>query len=263
MQTKHLAQLQFVTNAVISPNGKFVAYTLSVPHELLEKEDGAAWEELHVVDRAANSRAFITGKERISGINWSADSGHITYVAKRDGDEHKALYRIPVDGGESRQVHAHPGNISGSRTSPDNTKILFIAQPEKTRKKKRREKQGFDHSVYEEDWVLQQLWLLPAGQEEEEAKALDVPGSVHRVRWHPDGRRIAVTAAPSPSIDDGFIDQRLLIFDTHTNQVTREIPRKGKLRSFEFSPDGRHLALIAGSNINDPRAGRLMVSTLR
>jgi dipeptidyl aminopeptidase/acylaminoacyl peptidase len=261
MTAKHVAELRSVQRAVISPDGKLIAYTLSVPQEILAEEAGAAWKELHVVDREGNSRPFITGKERIANIDWSADGRAITYLAKRKDDEHAALYSIPVDGGESRQLYAHPTGISGAQASPDGSQILFLASPEKSEEEKNLKKQGFDQVVYEEDWKNQQLWLLqPDG--EEEARALDVPGSVIRVRWHPDGRHIAVATTPSPSVDDSFIGQRLLIFDTSENKVTREIDRRGKLGSFEFSPDGKYLAMIAGVDINDPREGRLMVIAL-
>jgi dipeptidyl aminopeptidase/acylaminoacyl peptidase len=261
LSAKHVAELRSAKRAVIAPDGKHIAYTLSVPHDLLAEKNGAAWRELHVVDREGNSRPFITGKERISNIAWSRDGRAITYVARRKDDEHAALYSIPVDGGESHQLYTHPADISGPQASPDGSQFVFLAPAEKTGEKKALEKKGFDQVVYEEDWNNQRLWLLQPGSGEE-ARALDVPGSVRRVRWHPDGRRVVVATTPTPSVDEGFIGQRLLIFDIREDNVVREIDRRGKLGDFEFSPDGKHLAMIAGVDIDDPRKGRLMVVAL-
>lgn len=261
LTAKHVAELKSVNRAVISPDGKFIAYILNVPYELLADENGAAWEELHVVDREGNSRPFVTGKERVADIEWTMDGRSILYVAKRGDDEHAALYSIPVDGGESRQLYVHATDISGPQASPDGSNIAFLAAPEKPEEKETLEKQGFDQVVFEEDWKNQRLWLL-AADSGEEARALDVPGSVRQIRWHPDGRHIAVATTPTPSVDEGYIGQRLLIFDARENKVTREVQRRGKLGRFAFSPDGSHLAMIAGVDINDPREGRLMVISL-
>ena len=95
----HVATLRCVSSALISPNGKQVAYTLVVPRRPLEEEDGAAWSELHVVDAKGHSRPFVTGAVKVRHIRWTPDSRAIAFIAQRDDDKHYALYTIPVDGG--------------------------------------------------------------------------------------------------------------------------------------------------------------------
>src|SRR5690606_27304470 len=73
----HVARLRAVTSAQISPDGRHVAYLLSVPRKLPDQKDGTSWTELHVVDPQGNSRPFIAGEVDVSAIQWSPDGRYI------------------------------------------------------------------------------------------------------------------------------------------------------------------------------------------
>ena len=44
----------------------------------------------------------------MSRIAWTADGAAIVFRAKRFGDEHQGIWRIPVDGGEARKLVEDP-----------------------------------------------------------------------------------------------------------------------------------------------------------
>ena len=96
---EHVAKLRFVSSVEISPDGQHIAYVLSVPRKLFEQNDGPAWTELHVVDRKGRSRPFVTGAVSVRRISWTPDGESIAFLQKRDEDETRSLYAIPVDGG--------------------------------------------------------------------------------------------------------------------------------------------------------------------
>src|SRR5271168_3763686 len=110
---QHVAKLRVVTEAVIAPDGTQVAYVLAVPRDLAKEKDGGAWTELHVVDTKGNSTPFITGPVNVGSITWTPDGKQISFLAKRDKDEAKALYVIGVKGGEARKLISHPTDIQG------------------------------------------------------------------------------------------------------------------------------------------------------
>jgi glutathione S-transferase len=62
MTLEQVAQLRQVSGASISPDGRHVAYTLSVPRTLFEDKDGPAWNELHVTGADGQSRPFVAGE---------------------------------------------------------------------------------------------------------------------------------------------------------------------------------------------------------
>ncbi len=71
--------------------------------------------------------------------------------------------------------------------------------------------------------------------------------------------RLAVTLAPSPSVDEQMMYSRLHVVDAENGRVLAKFENPGKLGPFAWSPDGRHIAMISAADLNDPSAGRLMV----
>ena len=113
MTAKHVARTCSVGSAVVSPDGLHVAYTRWVPRQLFDEPSGSAWSELHVASVVdGKSRPFITGEVNVGAIHWTPSGDGISFLAKRGDDEHKSLYVIPVDGGESRRVLTADANIT-------------------------------------------------------------------------------------------------------------------------------------------------------
>ena len=257
----HVAKLTFATSAAVSPDGKYVAYTLGVQRNPLEDENGSAWDELHVVDRQRNSRPFVTGKVNVSNVRWTPDGRAIAFIAKRADDEHASLHVLPIDGGEARRTVSHDSDLHGLTFSADGKRVAFLAtEPLEKQQEEYRDK-GFNQEIYEEDWRVTKVWLA-AADGSDTPRSLDLEGSASRVRWSPSGRQLVVVLAPTPSVDDSYMYKRVFVVDADTGKVVEPINNPGKIGQVSFSPDGKHLAMISGVDINDPRDGRLMVVSL-
>ncbi|GAI74680.1 unnamed protein product, partial [marine sediment metagenome] len=74
-----VAKIRRVGSVRISPDGKLIAYTLSVPRQIYTDDDGSAWSELHIVGQDGQSRPFVTGKVNISSIDWTPDGKEISF----------------------------------------------------------------------------------------------------------------------------------------------------------------------------------------
>ena len=258
---KDVATVSYVGSAVVSPNGKHVAYTRVVQRNPLEDENGSAWVELHVADGAGKSRPFITGKVNVSGVQWTPDGTGIAFTSKRSGDDHTSLYVIPIDGGEARRVIEHKSSLHGVTFSRDGKQVAFLAGEPRSKEQDELREKGFNQEIYEEDWRPTKVWLAPADGSGK-PRALDLDGSAHAVRFSPSGNELAVTLAPTPSVDDGYMFKRIRIVDAASGRVVEPIENPGKLGQVDFSPDGKHLAMVSGVDIHDPREGRLMISTI-
>lgn len=259
MTLKQIAELRSVGDAVISPDGERIAYTLSVPRELIDEEDGPAWTKLHVVDAEGESRPFVTGDVNIGSIGWTPDVSAITFLAKRDGDEHRRLYAIPVGGGEARPIATLDTSIGSYTFSPDGDSVALLAfEPEDPKRKKEKEL-GFDQYVFEEEWEPRRLYIHDLESDDEEPRMVEVDGSVQGAEWSPDGDRLAITVTPRELVDDTLMFKRIRIISP-AGEVLGRIDNPGKLGDFEWSPDGEYLAYIATETIRDTREGRLMVS---
>ena len=117
-----------------------------------EDDDGPAWTELHWVSAdGSTDRPFISGEVNLSAVRFWPDGSRITYLSKREGDEHRSLWAIPVDGGESRRLLSFDTTIEDYRISPDGTRVAFLALPEQDKKRKKAKKKGYKQEVFEED----------------------------------------------------------------------------------------------------------------
>jgi dipeptidyl aminopeptidase/acylaminoacyl peptidase len=259
-----VARLRSVGQVAISPDGSEIAYTLSVPREPGRDANGPAWAELHVVAfDGTRDRPFISGEVNISHLRWSPDGSHISYLARREGDDHTSIYVIPVVAGESARLYQHETSVLGFDWRPDGKALALVASeavPEELAELRQR---GFNQEVYEEDWLSRRLYVvdLPNGPEGPagNVRMVDVPGQPWSVAWAPDGRRLLTDLSPTPLVDDRYMSRRLQVIDAASGALLTRIENPGKLGAFDWSPDGRTIAMISGVDINDPREGRLMV----
>ena len=255
---RHVARLKSVTSAKVSPDGRCVAYTLAVQRNPLKGENGSAWSELHVVDAAGQTRPFVTGKVNVSGVQWTPDGKGIAFVAKRGDDQQSSLYFLPVDGGEARRMIQHNANIRGVSFTRDGRQVAFLATEPRPKDEQEYRDKGFNQEIYEEDWRPTKVWIS-AADGSGKPRALDLPGSASLARWSPSARQLAVVLAPTPLVDDSYMFKRVSIVDVDSGKVVERINNPGKLGQVGWSPDEKHIAMVSGVDINDPREGRLMV----
>lgn len=257
MTLEQIAQTRAVTQAQISPDGRSIAYLLSVPRTLGVDPDGPARSELHVVDGAGTTRAFITGKVDIASPRWLPDGRSIAYLAKREGDDTRRLYTIPLQGGESTVAAQLRADITAFDLSPDGRQVAVLAVQRESDARKALRDKGFSQKVYEEDWRPVELWITDIGGTGE-PRRIEIDGSVQSVRWSPAGDRLAVVVTPRQLTDDTMVDARVRMLSVQGRELGR-VDNPGKLGEMAWSPDGAHLAIVSAADENDPREGRLTV----
>jgi len=261
-----VARTAAVREAAVSPDGRWIAYTVSRPRDPKKDEDGSAWSELYVVGTDGTPRPYVTGDVNVGRIDWTPDGSGISFLAKREGDEERSLYVIPVLGGEAKRVLAHNTAISSYDWNPDGRRVAFVATPDPPKKVEEREKKGFDAEVFEEELRNAQVWIAPTkppdaheNGDAAEPRALELEGSAASALWSPSGERLAVVIAPTSLVDDALMKQRVEVVDPERGEVVGRVDHQGKLGDVAWSPDSRHLALTAGEDLHDPRAAQLMV----
>ncbi len=275
MTHERLAAIRSVTSVSASPDGSRVAYTLSVPRTPGVDDDGRAWTELHLTSTSGDwGRPFVHGAVNVSQVRFTADGSMVTYVAKRADDEHSSLWGIALDGGESRRLIEHETSVLAYAISTDGRRVAFVAREEKSEDRSTLEEKGYTQEVYEEDWRHRRLWIatlddraaprdpMAAAVEATEPSMLEIDGSVFAIDWFPDGRSLAVSIAPRPLIDDQYMMQRVHVIDADSGEIRARLDNTGKLGRFRVSPDGARIAMITAADLNDPRAGRLMVGAV-
>jgi dipeptidyl aminopeptidase/acylaminoacyl peptidase len=260
---RDVARIQTVGGVAIRPDGSSIAYTVSVPRELGKDENGSAWTHLRMVSfDGSDDRPFVTGEVSVSQLSWSPDGNYLSYVARREGDDHRSIYVIPAEAGESVRLFQHETDIEAYDWRPDGSAIAFIAREEIPADLAESREQGFNQEVYEEDWQPRRLYILelPAGPEGQagDVRTIDLPGQPWHVVWSPSGDRLLTDLSPTPLTDDRYMFRRLSVVDASSGSVKARIENPGKLGVFRWSPDGKTIVIVSGADINDPLEGRLM-----
>jgi dipeptidyl aminopeptidase/acylaminoacyl peptidase len=125
VQPEDLFQLKFLQDGQLSPDGKFIAYTIASVNADKEEENAAIW--LLSLD-TGESRQLTTGQALDTNPNWSPDSKQIAFLTTRG--EKPQIHLIQVDGGESKALTDMPlGVEDGPVWSSDGKYIAFAASP--------------------------------------------------------------------------------------------------------------------------------------
>ena len=254
-----VSKIKSVSQVAISPDGLYMALTVSVPRKPGVDPDGPAWRELHVIHRQTGViRPFVTGHVNVGDLSWMPDGKGIAFLAKRGEDKETSLYIIPADGGEARKALSMHAGIQSYSVSPDGKKVAVVAAQKMEKEIGELKEKGFSQKVVEEDWVPNLLYIAAPFSEEKPAM-MNLPGSAVQVAWSPAGDRLAVTLAPDSLVDARYMRQKIHIIDAQSGEIVRKIGHEGKMGEMAWRPDGKMLAFIGAQDLHDPAAGRLYV----
>jgi dipeptidyl aminopeptidase/acylaminoacyl peptidase len=249
-----VAQIRNVTSAVVSADGRYVAYGLLVPAD--PREDNVpGLAQVHVLDRQTGTSTALYTRSSAAGISFRPGHATVTFLAVAENGVPRSVYEVPVTGGTPRRVFGFDRPILAYSWAPDGAQLAFmaneaVAEPATPL--------PYRPQFFEEN-LPQRAGYVVDVTAAEAPRAVRHPGSYYQMEWSPRGDRLAVAVAPTPTIDDFYMYQSVKVVDAGTLAVVAEIANEGKLAEIVWSPDGTRLALRAGHDIHDPIDGRILV----
>lgn len=262
-----VARLKQVGGADLSPDGRYVLYTVAEPRDPSQADfkNGAALNVVHLREvKTGKDRVFIAADEKLRDIRWTPDSTALTFLSKREGDKETSLYKIPVDGGEAVRVLSYEHGISGYTLAPDGKRVAFLSTPGVDKEKKKLQEKGFDQEVFEEEWRRAQLFVSRLEADTQALKPLPTEGHISQVHWSPNASddRLLIVTAKDPSVDADLMYKRVNVVDLSGKLLT-SVANPGKLGHVAWSPDGTMVAMGAGVDVHDPDESELFVADSR
>jgi dipeptidyl aminopeptidase/acylaminoacyl peptidase len=130
MQPRDLAAVRTPSMPALSPDGSTACYVVT----RVDLDDDAYRSQLWVVptDGAAPPRQLTRGLRDVAP-RFSPDGRWIAFLRAGDGTPPQ-LHVLPADGGEAREVVAHPLGVAGFSWAPDSRRIAYLARvPEEGR----------------------------------------------------------------------------------------------------------------------------------
>ncbi len=184
----------------ISPDGRFVAYTVSETNW----DDNSFETQIWMAMPATGERYQLThAKKSSSAPQWAPDSKRLAFLSDRDGSQQ--IYVISPAGGEATELAHFEGGVNSFEWSPDGRMIAFTSTgPDPKAKKDRKDKYG-DFEIVEHDYTMVHLWTLKVDEEKPKPEALTTGTqfSVGGFNWSPDSKRIAFSATRDPDLSSG------------------------------------------------------------
>jgi dipeptidyl aminopeptidase/acylaminoacyl peptidase len=252
-----LFKIKNVNETVFSPDGKMIAYTLTVPRPLSEVP-GNNYSNLFVYNLEENQNVgLLANQTAVSSIQWDNNSERIYFLAKLGEEKYNQVYYIDSDGGSPKLVTKESSDVLAFKVSPDGQKIAFVRLEEKSKLKQEMLNRGFDAEIYEEEFQQRNLYLMNLN--DNAVKQLTTASSVFEFEWSPDNKNIAAAIAERNLVDDSYMFKRIYIIDTETALKYKLVDNPGKLTQFSFSPDGKKLAFVSASSVNDAVSGSLFI----
>lgn len=242
-------RLQNCTAAQMSPDGRWIAYTVSVPRGM-DEEAGPAYSELHVVETATGrSRPFVTGTVSVRAPQWSPDGSRIGFLTRRAPAAHTQVWEIALEGGEARPVTAAGSNVLAFRWHPGGQRVLFTATTPRGKVERELAGRGFNFVFFEEDLTHRNLYIAPVDGGEIRQLTEDV--TVWGMEVSPDGGTVAFTATEKNLVDYQYMFQQIYLLDLSSGTRRQLTRHEGKMGNFAFSPDGTQMAYNASRDMAD------------
>jgi dipeptidyl aminopeptidase/acylaminoacyl peptidase len=269
-----LWMMKRVGNPVVSPDGKWVVYSVTEPSYEPEKAVSDLW--LVLAAGGTAPKRLTNTKAAEGGAVWSPDSRMIAFTTKREGDEVDQVYVLDIaGGGEARRVTSLSTAATNPQFRPDGRAILFEtmvwpnALTDEANRKAAAEKKARKYNVrtyehfpirYWNEWLDERLPAIEVQSLEPGAKARDILSPTRLARtpgfsgpegetsislspiWSPDGKEVIFSATVerwnSAFSEVGYQLYRLPVDGGEAAAIS---PAKGGYRSPQFSPDGKTL----------------------
>ena len=116
-----LIRMHRVSETQVSPDGKWVAYTVATPD--LEANRNAS--DIWMVPTGSGAPMQLTRSGHDSSPVWSPDGKQLAFLSAREGNSQ--VYLLSMEGGEARALTHLSTGADMVKWSPDGKMILFIS----------------------------------------------------------------------------------------------------------------------------------------
>jgi dipeptidyl aminopeptidase/acylaminoacyl peptidase len=256
-------KMKEVNDPQISPDGKWIAYTISEMDLKEDKTETRIW----MVSSAGGEAIPMTAKGYSAGNpRWSPDGKYLSFLASRGKDkegkdEPAQVWTLNRLGGEAQAITKLKQGVNGYEWSPDGKRMVLLIRdprPEELTEDKEDDKKAkpfvIDRLQFKRDEVgyldryRTHLYVLNIGDEKAEPVQI-TSGDYDEAdpAWNPDGKSIAFVSNRSEN-PDGLPNSDIWIVsadNTDKGQTLLQVttnPREDSNPS--WSPDGQTLAYV-------------------
>src|SRR5947208_1124776 len=236
-----LLTVKSVGGAQISPDGKWVAYTVGYGDFKQDAFINQIW-----LAASDNGKSFqlTRGEKSSTTPRWSPDGQWLAFLSNRQEDKNQIFLISPL-GGEAQQLTKSETAINNFAWSEDGKTIAYTATEPPPQPLKDRKEYFGDYDVVREGYSYVYLWTFDVAEAmktplvgKQRTKKKDF--SVDSFSWSPDGFTIAFSATVNPDLIQGATSD-IYLLKLNDNAVKKIVATTGPDNNPRFSPDGKQI----------------------
>jgi dipeptidyl aminopeptidase/acylaminoacyl peptidase len=236
-----LLTLQTIGAAQISPDGKWIAYTVGYG----DFKQDAFVNQIWLADVNTGRTFQVTrGDKSSTAPRWSPNGNWLTFLSNRVDDKNQ-IFAINPAGGESIQLTKSETAINGFAWSEDGKSIAYLApEPAAPVSKERKDYLG-DFEVVRKEYNFSHIWTFNVSDAlngpvvgKQRTKKKDF--SVDSFAWSPDGSKIVFSATINPDLIQGVTDD-IYLLNLNDESVRKIVSQPGPDNGPRWSPDGKQI----------------------
>ncbi len=244
-------RLQSLTDAHVSPDGKWLVYTITTIDSAKDKRNSDIW--MTSWDGTANVQ-LTNSPDGETSPRFSPDGKYISFIAKRNGDKSQ-VFLLDRRGGEGIQLTRVKGALESYEWSSDGKKLALLMHDEEDTAKNKPPKPYVinkftfkkDITGYQYDTTHSHLYLFDVASKKMHPLT---KGNYDEsdFAWSPDGSKIAFTSNHTKEVDQNE-NTDIFVVDTTDGAMPKQLTTwTGADGNPEWSPDGKWIAYVRSAS---------------
>jgi dipeptidyl aminopeptidase/acylaminoacyl peptidase len=243
-----LISLKHAGSPVISPDGRYVAYTIRETNW----DDNLYKTEIWIAETQTGATRQLTNSGSASkssnAPSWSPDGRRLAFSSDRS--DKRQIYLIDPLGGEALKLTAGEEGTGSFKWSPDGKWIAYTATDPQSDEMKSREKKYGQFDAIDHDYRMTHLYVIDIAAKHSR-RLTQGNFTVGSFDWSPDGKKIAFDHRINPA--NSYSDTSdISVVDVDTGAVRLLVSQAGPDRNPLWSPDGSQIAFVSAMGSATP-----------